>query len=232
MTIYVGTSGYAYPEWKGLFYPKALPQKQRLRYYGEQLPTVEINSTFNRLPQIPAVQKWILDVPAAFRFVLKAPKQITHICRLKDTEDLIAQFYDIADALAEHQGPLLFQLPPTAKKDLSRLRTFLGSLPPRHRTAFEFRHPSWFEAEVFDLLRGHQAALCIADAEDELRVPFEATANWGYLRLRRNNYTDAELKKWIKRVKTQTWEDAFIYFKHEDKANGPRLAKRFRELAD
>jgi uncharacterized protein YecE (DUF72 family) len=196
MTIYVGTSGYAYPEWKGPFYPKTLPQKQWLRYYGEQLPTVEINSTFKRLPQIPAVQKWILEVPAAFRFVLKAPQQITHIRRLKNTEDLAAHFCDLADALAEHRGPLFFQLPPTAKKDLSRLRTFLGSLSPRHRTAFEFRHPSWFEAEVFDLLNDHQAALCIADADDELRVPFEATANWGYLRLRRTNYTDAELKKW------------------------------------
>jgi uncharacterized protein YecE (DUF72 family) len=232
MTIYVGTSGYAYPEWKGPFYPKTLPQKQWLRYYGEQLPTVEINGTFKRLPQIPAVQKWILEVPAPFCFVLKAPQQITHIRRLKDTEDLVAHFCDLADALAEHRGPLFFQLPPTAKKDLARLRTFLGSLPPRHRAAFEFRHPSWFEAEVFDLLRDHQAALCIADADDELRVPFEATAPWGYLRLRRTNYTDAELRKWIKRVKAQTWKDAFIYFKHEDKANGPRLAKRFLELAD
>jgi uncharacterized protein YecE (DUF72 family) len=231
MDLYVGTSGYSYKEWKGTFYPKNLPAKQMLRFYGERFRTVEINSTFYGLPKASVLEGWADAVPANFQFVLKAPKQITHLQGLNDVGDLVAQLLEVAGALTEHQGPLLFQLPPTAKKDVPRLRAFLALLPLQRRAAFEFRHPSWFDDEVLGLLRDHRAALCVADAEDNLEVPFVATTDWGYLRLRRLDYGDAELKAWVKRVQEQSWRDAFVFFKHEEEGKGPQMAKRFLELA-
>jgi uncharacterized protein YecE (DUF72 family) len=231
MNLYVGTSGYSYKEWKGTFYPRDLPARQMLRYYGEHFRTVEINNTFYRLPAAAALEAWAGEVPAGFRFVLKAPQQITHRQRLKDTGESVSNLLEVAEALKKRLGPLLFQLPPNMKKDGPRLREFLALLPRRRRVAFEFRHPSWFDDEVFGLLRDHQAALCIAEAENDLEVPFVATAGWGYLRLRRLDYGDAELKKWVKRVRKQAWRDAFVFFKHEDEGKGPQLAKRFLELA-
>jgi len=231
MNLYVGTSGYSYKEWKGAFYPKDLPNKQMLRYYGERFRAVEINNTFYRMPEASVLKAWAGDVPADFKFVLKAPQRITHTQRLKDTGDLVSRLLDVAPALKERLGPLLFQLPPNFKKDAPRLREFLALLPSQHPAAFEFRHPSWFDEEVFGLLRDHQAALCIAEAEDGPEVPFVATADWGYLRLRRPDYGDAELKTWVQRVRGQAWKDAFVFFKHEDKGTGPQLAKRFLELA-
>ncbi len=232
MTIYVGTSGYSYPKWKGKFYPKALPTKQMLRYYGEHFPTVEINSTFNALPKVSVLEAWMADVPATFQFVLKAPKQITHIHRLKNSEELVARFHEVAETLGKHRGPLLFQLPPNLKKDLPRLRDFLALLPAKCRSAFEFRHMTWFDQDVFDLLHDRGVALCIADADDDLQVPFVATADWGYLRLRRDEYYETQLKDWAKRVKNQGWKDAFIYFRHEDEGKGPRFAEQFIKLTE
>ncbi len=191
--LYVGTSGYSYKEWKGSFYPKNLPDKQMLRYYGERFRTVEINNTFYRMPKASVLEAWAAEVPADFKFVLKAPQRITHIQRLKDAGESVSYLLEVAGALKERLGPLLFQLPPNLKKDVPRLREFLALLPLERRAAFEFRHPSWFDDEVFGLLRDHQAALCIAEAEDDLEVPFVATADWGYLRLRRPDYGDAEL---------------------------------------
>jgi uncharacterized protein YecE (DUF72 family) len=231
MNLYVGTSGYSYKEWKGTFYPKDLPNKQMLRHYGERFRAVEINNTFYRMPEASVLEAWAGEVPADFKFVLKAPQQITHRQRLKDTGDLVARLLEAARALKERLGPLLFQLPPNLKKDVPRLREFLALLPSQRPAAFEFRHASWFDEEVFGLLRDHQAALCIAEAENGLEVPFVATAGWGYLRLRRPDYGDAELKAWVQRVRGQGWRDAFVFFKHEDKGTGPQLAKRFLELA-
>jgi uncharacterized protein YecE (DUF72 family) len=231
MNVYVGTSGYSYKEWKGTFYPKSLPATKMLRYYGERLRTVEINSTFRGIPKASVLEGWAEAVPADFKFVLKAPQQITHLRRLNNTGELVSQFVEVAGALTERQGPLLFQLPPNAKKDVPRLRTFLGELKSPLRAAFEFRHPSWFDEEVFGLLRDHGVALCLADADDDLEVPFVATADWGYLRLRRPDYDDAGLKEWAKRVRAQGWRDAFVFFKHEDEGKGPLLAKRYLELA-
>ena len=193
--------------------------------------TVEINSTFYGMPKVSVLEGWADAVPADFQFVLKAPRQITHVRRLNDAGDLVSQLLEVAGALTEHQGPVLFQLPPTSKKDVPRLRAFLALLPSQRRAAFEFRHPSWFDDEVFGLLRDHRAALCVADAEGDLEVPFVATADWGYLRLRRPDYSDAELKTWVKRVQEQDWRDAFVFFKHEDEGKGPRMAQRFLELA-
>jgi uncharacterized protein YecE (DUF72 family) len=230
MNFYVGTSGYSYPEWKGSFYPPKLPAKQMLAYYSGHFQTVEINYTFKRLPTAAVLQAWIDAVPADFKFALKAPEQITHRKRLKDTDDAVAGFLGIAGKLKERLGPLLFQLPPNFKKDASRLDAFLDSLPPQRRIAFEFRHSSWFDDEVFALLRNHRAALCIADEKDDLLVPFVATTDWGCLRLRRPDYDDAALKKWLKQIRQQDWQDVFVFFKHEDEAKGPRFAQRLLEL--
>ena len=171
------------------------------------------------------------EVPADFRFVLKAPQQITHKQRLKESNDSVAYLLEVAGVLHERLGPLLFQLPPYLRKDAPRLREFLALLPRDRRAAFEFRHQSWFDDEILALLREHKAVLCIAEAENDLEIPFVSTADWGYLRLRRPDYGDAELKTWAKRVQEQNWRDAFIYFKHEDEGKGPQMAKRFLELA-
>jgi len=231
MRLYVGTSGYAYKEWKGTFYPKDLPEKRMLRYYGERFRTVEINNTFYRMPRVSALEAWAGEVPPDLKFVLKASQRITHLQRLKDADDSVSYLLELAETLKERLGPLLFQLPPNFKKDVPRLREFLPLLPPQRRAAFEFRHQSWFDEEVFGLLHDHHVALCIAEAESDLEVPFVATADWGYLRLRRPDYGDAELKTWVKRVQEPEWRDAFIFFKHEDEGKGPQMAKRFLELA-
>ena len=230
MDLYIGTSGYSYKEWKGTFYPEKLPDRQMLRYYGERFRTVEINNTFRRMPNASDLERWADAVPADFRFVLKAPQQITHVRRLNDAGDLVSHLFEVAGTLTERLGPLLFQLPPTLKKDVPRLHAFLALLPLQLRAAFEFRHPSWFDEEVFGLLRDHRAALCVADADDDLEVPFVATTDWGYLRLRRPDYGDAELTGWVERVQGQDWRDAFVFFKHEDEGKGPRMAKRYMEL--
>jgi uncharacterized protein YecE (DUF72 family) len=231
MNLYAGTSGYSYKEWKGTFYPADLPAKGMLHYYGERFRTVEINNTFYRMPSVQVLEAWAGDVPADFKFVIKAPRQITHNRRLKDAGDSVSYLLETAGTLKERLGPLLFQLPPNLKKDVPRLRDLLALLPTQRRTAFEFRHPSWFDEEVFGLLRDHKAALCIAEAENDLEVPFTATADWGYLRLRRLDYGDAELKSRLKLVREQGWRDVFVFFKHEGEGKAPLTAKRFLELA-
>jgi uncharacterized protein YecE (DUF72 family) len=231
MNLYVGTSGYSYKEWKGTFYPEDLPDKQMLRFYGERFRSVEINNTFYRMPKASVLEAWAGEVPADFKFVLKAPQRITHMQRLKDSGDSVSYLLEVAGVLKARLGPLLFQLPPFLRKDLPRLREFLTLLPPHSRSAFEFRHQSWFDPELFALLREHRVALCIAEAENDLEIPFLSTADWGYLRLRRPDYGDPELKTWVNRVREQDWQDAFIFFKHEDEGKGPQMARRFLELA-
>jgi uncharacterized protein YecE (DUF72 family) len=231
MNLYVGTSGYSYKEWKGTFYPRDLPDKQMLRFYGERFRTVEINNTFYRMPKAAVLEGWANEVPADFKFVLKAPQRITHMQRLKNAGDSVSHLLEVSAALKERLGLLLFQLPPNLKKDVQRLQEFLALLPPQRRVTFEFRHQSWFDEEVFGVLRDHGAALCIAEAEDSLEIPFVATADWGYLRLRRPDYGDAELRTWLRRVREQGWQDVFVFFKHEDEGKGPEMAKRLMELA-
>jgi uncharacterized protein YecE (DUF72 family) len=231
MSLYVGTSGYSYKEWKGTFYPEDLPDKQMLRFYGERFRSVEINNTFYRMPKPSVLEAWANEVPADFRFVLKASQRITHMQRLKDAGDSVAYLLKVAGALKERLGPLLFQLPPYLKKDLPRLREFLALLPGDRPSAFEFRHESWLDSEVFELLGEHHVALCIAEAEEGLEIPFVSTADWGYLRLRRPDYGDAELTTWVKRLHDQNWRDTFVFFKHEEEGMGPKMAKRFLELA-
>jgi uncharacterized protein YecE (DUF72 family) len=230
MNFYVGTSGYSYPKWKGSFYPAKLPTRQMLGFYGTQFRTVEINNSFYQLPTAAVVAGWADQVPVDFRFVLKAPQEITHRRRLVGVGKSLSSLFKIAAALKKRQGPLLFQLPPNFKKDMKRLRAFFKLLTPECRPALEFRHPSWFDEEVFELLREHKTALCIADAEDDLEVPFMASADWGYLRLRRSAYDDRALKAWAKQILAQAWKDCFVFFKHEDEGKGPQMASRLLEL--
>ncbi len=230
MNVYVGTSGYSYPKWKGSFYPAKLPAREMLSFYATHFRTVEINNTFYRPPTASALKAWADQVPADFRFVLKAPQEVTHVRRLAGAEELVSSLLEAAGTLEKRLGPLLFQLPPNFKKDAPRLRAFLALLPTGCRAALEFRHPSWFDEEVFGLLRDHRAALCVADAADDLEVPFVATADWGYLRLRRPDYDGKALKAWAARMKAQSWRDCFVFFKHEDAGRGPQLASRLLEL--
>jgi uncharacterized protein YecE (DUF72 family) len=229
MEILVGTSGYSYKEWKGSFYPEKLADKQMLRYYGEQFNTVEINNTFYRMPKAAVLENWAAEVPEEFRFVLKASQRITHVQRLKECDSSVSYLLETAGALKERLGALLFQLPPNLKKDVARLRAFLALVPSVRRAALEFRHESWFDDEVYQVLRDHNVALCIAESDEELKVPFVATADWGYLRLRRAEYTDEDLRDWARRVQEQDWRDVFVFFKHEEEGRGPALAKRFGE---
>ncbi|CAN5189483.1 DUF72 domain-containing protein [soil metagenome] len=231
MKIQAGTSGYSYKEWKGAFYPEDLPAGDMLGYYAGRLPTVEINNSFYRMPTEKLLASWAEQVPEGFRFVLKAPQRITHKKKLEDAGEETEHFFRMAGTLEARLGAVLFQLPPWLRKDVPRLMAFLEILPRAARAAFEFRHASWFDDEVFDRLRERGAALCVADAEGDLDTPLAATAPWGYLRLRRTDYDDAALADWANRVQAQPWEEAFVFFKHEDEATGPRLAERFLELA-
>ena len=231
MQLYVGTSGYSYKEWKGTFYPEKLPQKDMLGFYAERFTTVEMNNTFYRMPSVEVMEAWTRQVPGTFQFALKAPQTITHRKRLKNTEDELAKFVEGAAVLKRRQGPLFFQLPPNFKKDLPRLESFLALLDGSASVTFEFRHASWFDEEVCTCLRARGCALCIADMDESPQTTVIKTANWGYLRLRREEYTDAQLSDWIEQIRSQRWKKAYVFFKHEDTASGPRLAARFLELA-
>ena len=229
MDLLIGTSGFAYKEWNGTFYPKGLSSSGMLRFYAEHFRAVEINNTFFRMPTESVLRQWADDVPDGFRFAMKAPQLITHRKRLKEVDEPVAQLFQVAGALEARLGPVLFQLPPNFKKDLPRLVTFLDLVPTNAKVAMEFRHPSWFEEDVFDALRGRNAALCIAHGED-LDTPAVSTADWGYLRLRQVIYADAELQEWQRYVRAQDWSEVHVFFKHEDTGTGPTLARQFGEM--
>ncbi|HEY3215529.1 MAG TPA: DUF72 domain-containing protein [Candidatus Eisenbacteria bacterium] len=232
MKLFVGTSGFAYKEWKGSFYPEKIRAEDMLRYYAERFRTVEINNTFYRMPSATVLERWAGEVPEGFAFILKASRRITHDQRLRGAEDQIRYFLETAALLKKKLGPILFQLPPNLKKDLPRLQEFLALVRRPHRAALEFRHASWYDDEVMGVLRVHEAALCVADTEEGEDAPLVATSSWGYLRLRRPSYSDSELRAWGERVRAQGWEEAFVFFKHEDEATGPRLAAQFLESFD
>jgi uncharacterized protein YecE (DUF72 family) len=219
----VGTSGFSYKEWKGSFYPEDLPASEMLRFYSERLPTVEINNTFYRMPRAEMLAQWAELVPDGFRFSLKAAQRITHHKRLKDTADSVDYFFRVAQTLGDRMGPVLFQLPPNFKKDAPLLTDFLATLPPASHSAFEFRHASWFDEEIFDTLRRANAALCHAE-DEELAAPDVATTGWGYLRLRRQDYGVEELNQWAARIRREPWSEAYVFFKHEESGRGAALA--------
>jgi len=233
MDLYVGTSGYSYGEWKGSFYPEDLPAKRMLAYYAERLNSVEINNTFYALPKASVLEGWAEQVPDGFRFSIKASRRITHFARLKpEAVEPTEYMMSTVASLGPRLGVVLFQLPPNMKLELDRLLGFVEVLPPGTPAAFEFRHESWNDARVHGALRERGMALVCADTEESAGdEPVVPTASWGYLRLRRPDYTDADLERWVARVAAAGWERAFVFFKHEDEGAGPRLAARFRELA-
>jgi len=223
--FFVGTSGYAFKEWKGPFYPEKLPDSEMLPFYASRFPTVEINNTFYRMPKEKTLLDWAAKVPPEFRFALKASQRITHHARLKDAGDLVGYLVQTSLVLERRLGPTLFQLPPNLKKDVDRLAGFLAALPKRFRATIEFRHPSWFDDQTFGLLRDHQVALCISD-QDELETPLVDTATWGYSRLHRIGYHAGQLEDWAAKLRAMPWEEAFVFFKHDHAPDsGPPVAE-------
>ena len=224
--IWVGTSGYNYPEWKGSFYPEKLPAAKMLPYYAERFPTVEINYTFYRAPNEKILQGWDAATPERFKLTLKAPKRITHDARLRDCGDRVRQFLETAAVLGPKLGALLFQLPPNLKKDLALFDAFLETFPPRVCAAFEFRHTSWLDEEIYARLRARNLALCVADSE-KLSTPVEVTADYAYFRLRDEGYGPADIERWARVIEDRTLQcrDVYVYFKHEESGKGPEFAR-------
>jgi uncharacterized protein YecE (DUF72 family) len=229
MSLLAGTSGFSYKEWLGPFYPEQLPAGEMLQYYAERLPTVEINNTFYRMPAVAMLEQWREQVPERFAFTLKAPRRITHDKRLREAEPQLVEFVRRAAVLADKLGVILFQLPPYLRKDLSRLRDFLDMLPAGVRTTFEFRHASWQDEEVYEVLRSRGAMWCVTDT-DEGDTPFVVTADCAYVRLRRTHYEDSELEAWAARIAAQSLVRTYVYFMHEDDALGTKFARRLNEL--
>jgi uncharacterized protein YecE (DUF72 family) len=229
MQILIGTSGFSYPAWRGGFYPEKMPADKMLAYYAERLAAVEINNTFYRMPSSEVLERWAGETPPGFRFTLKSPRQITHDRRLVDVASALERLAGAARGLGDKLGPVLFQLPPFFRKDLPRLDEFLAALPAGLSAALEFRHQSWFADDVYACLRARGVALCVAESED-LETPLEATASWGYLRLRRQDYDDAAIARWAARLGTQGWDAVYVFFKHEEAGKGPAAASRLREL--
>jgi uncharacterized protein YecE (DUF72 family) len=219
--VLIGTSGYNYPEWKGSFYPVDLPAAKMLSYYAAQFSTVEINYTFYRMPTPKLVTGWASQVPPGFRFTLKAPRRITHDRKLRGVADPTHAFCEAAAELGAQLAALLFQLPPTFKKDVAALDEFLGVLPPKVCAAFEFRHDSWLDDEVYARLRERNLALCIADSEKR-STPLVITADYAYLRLRDEGYTEEHITRWADTVRDleSRCRDVFVYFKHEEEGKG------------
>lgn len=233
MKILVGTSGWSYKEWKGSFYPPKLPAEEMLRFYSARFPTVEVNNSFYRMPSERVLAGWADQVPETFRFVLKASRRITHNNRLNDDDGSLGYFLQAVNPLGERRGPTLFQLPPNFKKNLERLGHFLEKLPRRWQAAFEFRHESWFDEEIYDLLRSRDVALVAVD-QDEAEgsgAPLVPTTSWGYVRLRRTDYDSTRLESWAARLGKQPWGEAYVFLKHEDGSpTGPGAAAAMEEI--
>jgi uncharacterized protein YecE (DUF72 family) len=228
--IYVGTSGYSYKEWKGSFYPEKIQAAEMLRYYAEHFKTVEINNTFYRMPNEKTLVQWSDQVPDEFAFVLKASRKITHLKRLQSVEEEMSYLLRTVGVLGQRLGPLLFQLPPNLKKDMNRLQVFLELLPGTCRAALEFRNESWFDEEVYGALKDRNVALVAADTDDSGGEDIPPTADFGYLRLRREDYGEDDLQAWSDRIRQNDWDDVFAFFKHEDEGAGPALASRFTRV--
>ena len=226
MPVWIGTSGYNYPEWKGSFYPETLPAAKMLPYYAERFPTVEINYTFYRAPNEKILAGWNSATPERYKLTLKAPKRITHDSRLRDCGARVRQFLETSASLGPKLGALLFQLPPNFKKDLTVFDAFLETFPPRVCAAFEFRHPSWLDEEVYGRLRARNLALCVADSE-KLSTPVEITADYAYFRLRDEGYLADDIARWAETIaeRTSACRDVFVYFKHEEEGKGPEFAR-------
>lgn len=229
VTIRIGTSGFSYKEWLGGFYPEKLAGPKMLAHYAQRLATVEINYTFRAMPKREMLEKWAAQTPEHFRFALKAPQRITHFAKLKEVDNIVAHFAEVASSMGARLGPSLFQLPPNFPRDVPLLRDFLAMLHGRLRPAFEFRDKSWFDDSVLQTLREAGAALCIAESET-IASPVERTAPFVYLRLRNEEYTPAEMKRWVDRIEAMAdqSDEIYIYFKHE--VSAPDRAFRLRKM--
>ena len=228
MKLRAGTSGYAFKEWKGTFYPDDLKDDAMLGYYASKFPTVEINNTFYRLPKEHVLVDWASQVPNAFTFAIKASQRITHHARLKpECASAVEFLLKNTASLGDKLGPILFQLPPNLKKDLDRLQAFLALLPADRRYTMEFRHETWFTDDVFDVLRARDIPLCIID-QPEFASPVVATATWGYVRLHRFDYDAATLAAWAARIREQSWSESYVFFKHDEgEGSGPPAVDGF-----
>jgi uncharacterized protein YecE (DUF72 family) len=226
--LLAGTSGFAFKEWKGSFYPEDLKADAMLGYYAGKFPTVEINNTFYRLPKEQVLAGWAAQVPESFTFSIKASQRITHFARLKpDCADAVGFLLKNTTSLGAKLGPILFQLPPNLKKEFERLQAFLALLPADRKYTIEFRHESWFCDEVFDALRARDIPMCIVE-QPEFASPVVATASWGYARLHRFDYDAALLGEWAKRIAAQKWGEAYVYFKHDEgTGSGPPAVGAF-----
>ncbi len=226
--LFVGTSGFAYASWKPDFYPAKLPAKEFLRFYGERLNSTEINYTFRQLPKGDTLKSWVAATPPEFVFSLKAHMRLTHIMKLKDAGPFLEVFLKAIDPLRSSRrlGPVLYQLPPTFRCDLAVLADFLALLPTDIRHAFEFRHASWLDDKVYDLLKKHGVALCLAESE-KLVVPQVITAPFVYARLRKPDYTEEDRAEIARRASDimSGDRDLFVYFKHEDTPHGAMYAQ-------
>lgn len=229
MQHYIGTSGFQYPAWKGSFYPENLPVRKMLAFYATRFNATEINYTFRRFPSARTIERWSASVPPGFLYSLKAPQRITHFAKLRDCGPLLRDFHAAVAPLGPMLGPVLFQLPATFKKDAALLAAFLAEVPPGLRAAFEFRAASWFDDSVYEALRVHGAALCWAESE-ELSTPPVRTADWGCLRLRRDDYPAARLEHWARLAAGQRWATCLTAFKHEDTGRGPRFGAQFQRI--
>jgi len=227
-SIWLGTSGFSYKEWKPVFYPQDLSDKQFLQYYATKLNSVEIDYTFYRMPNAKTIEGWRNATPENFRFTLKASQQITHRERLKVPSEALEYFLGVVPGLESRLGMILYQLPPFFKSDAQKLETFLSVLPRGIAAAFEFRHDSWFNEDVYRLLRKFNVALCIHDADDHT-TPMELTAGFTYVRLRRSEYSPEQRLEWQRRLRG--WADqgteVFAYIKHEDNPDAPLIAMEF-----
>jgi uncharacterized protein YecE (DUF72 family) len=228
--IWIGTSGYNYPEWRGSFYPSDLASAKMLPYYAARFATVEINYTFYRMPTEKLVAGWAAQTPSPYKLTLKAPRRITHDSRLRNAGALVGSFCQVASTLGDKLGALLFQLPPSARKDLALFDAFLEELPPRVCAAFEFRHQSWLDEEVFERLASRGLALCVADSE-KMSTPLRITTDYAYFRLRDEGYAADDIAAWADRIagSTSACRDVFVYFKHEDQGKGPEFAALLKQ---
>ncbi len=229
MRLLTGTSGYAFKEWKGQFYPEDLKDDGFLGYYASRLPTVEINNTFYRLPRESVLHDWAAQVPNGFLFTIKASQRITHFARLRDeAAGPLSYLLSNVEAMGSKLGAVLFQLPPNLKKDLPRLQAFLALLPPGKRFAIEFRHASWFGDDVVDELKKHNVAMVVIEQE-EFSSPMIPTAEWGYVRLHRFDYDAERLDVWARRLMDEPWKEAYVFFKHDlGPGSGPAAVEMFR----
>jgi uncharacterized protein YecE (DUF72 family) len=229
--LIAGASGYSFKEWKGTFYPTDMKPEGMLEFYASRLPTVEINNTFYRMPSVAVLESWSIRAPAGFRFSIKAPRRITHLARLKAdaAAEPLSHLYRALEALGPKRGSVLFQLPPSLKKDLPRLVEFLSLLPAAHRAAFEFRNESWLSEDVYAAMTSAGASLCLSERENNDPPPLVETAPWGYVRLRLEKYSEADLRRWADRLGASRWNEIYVYFMHEPTA--PAYARALMEYS-